>query len=507
MFNPHGGSELTLLPSEGVSHSEGANPNKGANINESGSRAFPFRGLVRQHAPLGPSIARGMDTLWIGLSLFALNFASNVRWSDDLSLLLACTAGLFLFFAQSNDLYRSWRGAPLRQEVLQITLTWLTTACGVVLLDFSVLKIPDLYRAPILAWLVVAPSVLVFWRVTTHGILGYLRSQGLNSRRVAIVGAREMSVKLANTVIQTPSMGLTLLGFFDDRQPAGSRPLATKPQQVIGNLAQLVRLAKEGRIDVVYITLPLRAEQRIQQLVSELSDTTASVYIIPDLFLSSLMNTTWSNVGDLPVISIHETPFYGVDGWIKRLEDITLSLAILTVIALPMLLIALGVRLSSPGPIIFKQRRYGLQGQEIVVWKFRSMTVCEDEDVVQQATRNDQRITPFGQFLRRTSLDELPQFYNVLQGRMSIVGPRPHAVAHNELYRTLINGYMLRHKVKPGITGWAQVNGLRGETETIEKMRQRVEYDLEYIRRWSLSFDLKIIAKTVLGGFTGKNAY
>jgi len=165
------------------------------------------------------------------------------------------------------------------------------------------------------------------------------------------------------------------------------------------------------------------------------------------------------------------------------------------------------VRLTSKGSAIFKQRRYGLQGQEIMVYKFRSMTVCEDGDRVCQATKEDDRITPLGRFLRRTSLDELPQFINVLQGRMSIVGPRPHAVAHNEMYRKLINGYMLRHKVKPGITGWAQVNGLRGETETVDKMKARIEYDLDYIRNWSIWLDLKIVFMTVLKGFTGKNAY
>jgi putative colanic acid biosynthesis UDP-glucose lipid carrier transferase len=212
-------------------------------------------------------------------------------------------------------------------------------------------------------------------------------------------------------------------------------------------------------------------------------------------------------VGDIPTVSIHETPFYGVDGWVKRVEDIVLSSVILALIAIPMLIIATGVKFSSPGPVIFRQRRYGLSGQEIEVWKFRSMTVCENGDDVRQATKCDPRITAFGAFLRRTSLDELPQFINVLQGRMSIVGPRPHAIAHNEEYRKLISGYMLRHKVKPGITGWAQINGWRGETESLDKMRNRVEHDLTYIRNWSLWLDIKIILVTALKGFCGKNAY
>jgi putative colanic acid biosynthesis UDP-glucose lipid carrier transferase len=192
---------------------------------------------------------------------------------------------------------------------------------------------------------------------------------------------------------------------------------------------------------------------------------------------------------------------------LKRIEDIVISGIILCLIALPMLVIALAVKLTSKGPILFCQRRYGMGGEPIEVWKFRSMTVCDDGDVIVQATKNDSRVTKVGAFLRRTSLDELPQFLNVLRGDMSIVGPRPHAISHNEMYRKKIMGYMLRHLVKPGITGWAQVNGWRGETDTLEKMEKRVQYDLEYIKNWSLWFDLKIIALTALKGLSGKNAY
>jgi putative colanic acid biosynthesis UDP-glucose lipid carrier transferase len=202
-----------------------------------------------------------------------------------------------------------------------------------------------------------------------------------------------------------------------------------------------------------------------------------------------------------------DTPFWGVDGLVKRIEDVVLSSAILAVISIPMLAIAAAVKLSSPGPVFFRQRRYGYDGAEISVLKFRSMTVCEDGDTVTQARKDDQRVTRVGAFLRRTSLDELPQFINVLRGDMSIVGPRPHAVAHNELYRTQIQGYMLRHKVKPGITGWAQINGWRGETEDLYKMEQRVEHDLWYIRNWSLPLDIKIVLLTIVRGFSGKHVY
>jgi len=228
---------------------------------------------------------------------------------------------------------------------------------------------------------------------------------------------------------------------------------------------------------------------------------------VPDIFVFDLIQARVDSIGDLPVVAVCETPFYGFNGLIKRLSDFFLASAILVLIAPILIAIAIGVKMSSPGPILFKQRRYGVAGRKIVVYKFRTMTVAEDGDVVRQATKNDARVTRFGAFLRKTSLDELPQFINVLQGRMSVVGPRPHAVAHNELYRKLIRGYMIRHKVRPGITGLAQVNGFRGETETVDKMKGRIEYDLAYLRNWSVLLDLQIVLKTVVVVLRKQNAY
>jgi len=260
-------------------------------------------------------------------------------------------------------------------------------------------------------------------------------------------------------------------------------------------------------VDLIYITLPMASQPRILKLLDELCDTTASIYFVPDIFLFDLIQARMDTIGGMPVVAVCETPFYGFDGLIKRVSDVVLASTILTLISPLMVAIATGVKLSSPGPALFKQRRYGLDGREITVYKFRTMTVIEDGNAIRQATRNDPRVTPFGAFLRRYSLDELPQFINVLQGRMSVVGPRPHAVAHNELYRKLIKSYMIRHKVKPGITGWAQVNGLRGETDTLEKMRARIEYDLAYLRNWSLRLDFQIVLKTIRVVLEKQNAY
>jgi len=269
----------------------------------------------------------------------------------------------------------------------------------------------------------------------------------------------------------------------------------------------LPEYVKKHHIDVIYLSLPMASQQRILSLLDALRDTTCSIYFVPDTFVTDLIQGRMDSVGGIPVVAVCETPFTGLNRVIKRGTDIVLSLLILTLISPLLVVIALGIKLTSPGPAIFRQRRYGLDGNEITVYKFRSMTVMDDGETIQQAQKDDPRVTRIGALLRRMSLDELPQFFNVLQGRMSIVGPRPHAIAHNEMYRKLIKGYMLRHKVPPGITGWAQINGFRGETDTLEKMKGRIDHDLEYLRNWSLRLDLYIIAKTVWVVLKGQHAH
>jgi putative colanic acid biosynthesis UDP-glucose lipid carrier transferase len=312
---------------------------------------------------------------------------------------------------------------------------------------------------------------------------------------------------LAREIFEDPSNGMRVTGIYDDRGEPRRHPIPREYGEVVGTLADLIEDAKAGKVDIVYITLPLRAESRTAELVRRLADTTVTLYFVPDFFAFDLLHARWSSIGDIQVASIYDTPFHGVGGWLKRLEDIVVGSVILVLIAVPMFAISMAVKATSKGPVFFRQRRYGLNGKEVYVWKFRSMTVMEDGGTVKQATKDDKRITPLGAFLRRTSLDELPQFLNVIAGGMSIVGPRPHAVAHNELYRSKIHGYMLRHKVKPGITGWAQVNGWRGETDTLEKMEKRIEHDLFYIQNWHLLWDLKIIWLTVFGRKVRSNAY
>jgi putative colanic acid biosynthesis UDP-glucose lipid carrier transferase len=327
------------------------------------------------------------------------------------------------------------------------------------------------------------------------------------TRNAVIVGVGNLGMQLRDKMDNDLELGLQFKGFFDDRDLSRTTLEGHNSLQLMGRIHELSDYVRNNGIDIIYIALPMTSQPRVLDLLDSLKDTTVSIYFVPDIFVFDLIQARIDDVGGIPVVAVCETPFSGFNGLVKRASDIVLSLIILVLISPLILAVALGVKLTSKGPILFKQRRYGLDAEEILVYKFRSMTVEENGDTVTQATKNDVRITPFGRFIRKTSLDELPQFINVLQGRMSIVGPRPHAVAHNEMYRKVIKGYMIRHKVKPGITGWAQVNGLRGETDTVDKMEARIEYDLDYLRSWSLGFDLKIIVRTVLLVFKDRNAY
>lgn len=467
-------------------------------------------GLVRPHSSKVGFIHRLLDVAVILISLaVSLQLTHGLELSGQYAQAGVWAALIFLMIGGAMHLYASWRLMPVHAAVTATLLAWLWTALAMLVLAFLCKTSSEFSRLAMLLWFFLAPIGLAAVRVGLRIVLNALRANGRNTRTLAIAGATRMGRKVMRKVEETPWLGLKFIGFFDDRVAGGREASQNDAEdaQSIGHFEELVQLAREGKVDYIYITLPMKAESRIVELVNALSDTTASVYLVPNFFVFDLLHGKLSNLDGIPMLSLHESPFYGVDGWLKRLEDIVVASVILMIIALPMLVIAIGVKLSSPGPVLFRQRRYGLNGSVVEVWKFRSMSVCEDGEKVVQARKGDQRITPFGAFLRRTSLDELPQFINVLQGSMSVVGPRPHAVAHNEQYRKLIRGYMLRHKVKPGITGWAQVSGWRGETETLEKMEMRVKYDLEYVKNWSLWLDLRIIFLTVFKGFVGKNAY
>ncbi len=456
-------------------------------------------GIIRPFGPVLDSIFRLTDWLIIaGVFLFFV-WLYQLPWLDAYTIALSTALLIYVFGSEVLALYRSWRVSALGSELSRVWVLWLFVILGLLLLAYATKTSSVFSRRLILSWLLVTPATLSLLRIFLRESLKSIRAKGFNSRSAVVVGDGEVFNYVRNTIEASPGMGVNLNAVIDWR--------AGENQDFHSMVDSLVARTRQGDVDLIYIALPAEQASLVRDLVSKLSDTTASLFVVPDLFMFDLMTSRWSKLGSVPVIGVREDPFWGAAGWAKRAEDLLLSSLILTVVALPMTLIALAIKLSSSGPILFKQHRYGLDGKEIEVWKFRTMSVCEDGDDMSQAKKNDPRVTKLGYWLRRTSLDELPQFINVLQGTMSVVGPRPHAVAHNEIYRPQIYGYMSRHKVKPGITGWAQVNGWRGETDTIEKMEKRIEHDMAYICNWSLALDLKIVLLTMVKGFSGKNAF
>jgi putative colanic acid biosynthesis UDP-glucose lipid carrier transferase len=395
------------------------------------------------------------------------------------------------------------RRSAIISSVGVIIYRWFLLCAFLTMLGFISKMSADFSRKALLTWMLVAPFALIFFQLFFLITLRRLSDMD-TTRRVIVVGKGELGQKLIHALESEPNKSVECVAFFDDRNRSRGDDAALPLK---GKLRDVTEFVRNQDIDLIYIALPMIATPRLLTLLNDLSDTTASIYFVPDIFAFDLIQSRLDNINGIPVIAICESPFEGQNGAAKRIVDFCLSLTILLLISPLMLFIALGVKLSSPGPVIFKQRRYGLNGKEIVVYKFRTMTVCEDDGNIEQARKSDKRVTRFGAFLRKTSLDELPQFINVLQGRMSIVGPRPHAVAHNEHYRKKVMRYMIRHKVKPGITGLAQVQGCRGETASIELMQQRVKYDLEYLRNWSLSLDFWIILKSFPLIWSQKNAY
>lgn len=422
------------------------------------------------------------------------------RGVDGPALILA-----LLVFALTFPGGRDWRRADTRALMRDIVANWLVVIGLLLLLGWASQTLAAFDPRSIAAWALATPVLLFAVHRVAPGILARVLAAEARQRVAVIVGANELGRGLAARIATDPLLGIRVVGYFDDR---GAQRLGdTGACRVLGPLRELANYVKSRRVDIIYIALPMSSHPRVRMLLDDLHDTTASIYFVPDILLFDLIQARVDTIGGMPVLAVCESPYAGINALVKRTSDLVLASAILVLAAPLLAAIAVGVKLSSPGPVLFRQRRYGVDGREIIVYKFRTMTCLEDGAVVRQATRDDPRITRFGAFLRRYSLDELPQFVNVLQGRMSVVGPRPHAVAHNETYRRLIRGYMIRHKVRPGITGLAQVNGLRGETESIEKMRARVECDLEYLRHWSLFLDLQIVLRTAAVVLRRDNAY
>ncbi len=467
------------------------------------------RGLVREFSTWWSFGFRVVDLLLVaggGYLAFYVRF-DHFRLPGNYELVLTIGMLVSVLLLPMFNLYQSWRGKGLIQQLWMTTLAWAAVVLLLTVLAFGTKTGEDYSRIWAGVWVTLVWVLLIGFRVLTRLIFNSFRRQGWNHRQILIIGAGRLGRNVAKQILHAEWVGYDLVSYWDDNPQLQSTSIhgvpVVSPEQGVKSIA-----SGTERIDEIWLALPLRAELRMREILTMLRHCTLKIRMVPNVFGFRLLNYSMSEIAGIPVLDINASPMEGVNRLIKAVEDRLLGLLILVLISPLMVAVAIAVKLSSPGPVLFKQKRHGWDGKPINVYKFRTMVVHEEAvGQVTQATQNDKRVTRTGAFLRSTSLDELPQFYNVLQGRMSIVGPRPHAMAHNELYKEQVDAYMQRHRVKPGITGWAQVNGWRGETDTLDKMQRRVEYDLYYIENWSLWFDLKIVFLTLFNGFANKNAY
>jgi putative colanic acid biosynthesis UDP-glucose lipid carrier transferase len=462
-------------------------------------------GINQTNASIISILQRIFDVSVIFLGVLFSALITNYQVTLQHWVVALISLAAFQMIGGITDFYRSWRGMPFSLEMKIIIKNWtlsIIITFGLLYFFSSIISFEKIYY---LYWFAITTVGFFCARAFIRIVVHYLRLAGYNNRKVVILGDSKTGLELVTSIKKAPWLGLKILGYFLPENTQSK--FSSIDIDFLGSTSDLINSAKRGEIDRIYVALTTKDYFVVELLLKELADTTCTVMLVPDIFTFNILQSKSEVIQGVPIISLYDTSMSGLNQLMKRVEDIILSLLIVIFISPVMLLIAISVKLTSTGPVIFKQKRYGIDGKAISVWKFRSMCVMENDNNITQAKRGDTRITKIGAILRKTSLDELPQFFNVIKGDMSIVGPRPHAVAHNEQYRKIIKGYMLRHKMKPGITGWAQINGWRGETETLDKMEKRVEFDLYYIQHWSLWFDLKIVFLTIFKGFINKSAY
>ena len=463
---------------------------------------------IHQHSQALINSIKLVDFFLVAGLLYLLAAAKHFYFGGglhpDLHVTVALVgAAILQFLASISEFYRSITERTNSKHITKIVLIWLITCALVLLWGFIVGETDKFARSVIGLWFALTPIMLIAWHLMIRMAVASIRANSASD--VVVFGAGEVGEKFAREVRQSPWLGYKIAGFFDDKRTRGE---AVAGMPVLGSIAEGIELAKKSQWRKAYIALPLKAQDKIEEIIDQLADSAVDIELIPDIFGFELINAKISQIGSLPVIALQASPISGYNAALKRLMDIVVSATILTITSPFLLTIAIAIKIENPNlPIIFKQRRCGLNGKEVIVWKFRTMTVLEDGDRVEQAKQNDTRTTKLGKFLRRLSLDELPQLLNVIAGSMSLVGPRPHAMTHAKNFRRVAPTYMRRHLVKPGITGWMQINGMRGEVDSDTIIHKRAELDLYYVQNWSLWLDIKIIALTALREFGNKRAY
>ncbi len=468
------------------------------------SQPIIFKRGMSLAAPVLLWLMDALPAVLAGVMFYPLTRLYDVEF-DKPFLVLSIVAATFTLAVIPSRNSSSQIVAGRLELATNLLLRWAVLVAALLALGYVTKFSEDFSRRVIVTWVLVTPILLVMLSLLLQGVTRALLRDAAQARRAVVVGCTTASMELTKRLKLHVELGISVAGFFDDR--GSDRLGCSEHAQLLGRFQDVAAFVNGRNIDMIFIAIPPGQVARVRDLVHELGDTTASIYFLPDVSGFDMIQQRASEILGLPVVAMCETPFHGYRGLVKRLMDVSIASAAMVLLSPLLLGIAIAVKRGSPGPVLFRQRRYGLDGHEINVFKFRTMTVCENGAHVTQAARNDTRVTPLGKHLRRWSLDELPQLINVLQGTMSIVGPRPHAVAHNEEYRKLIKRYMVRHKVLPGITGLAQVRGCRGETARVELMEARVLFDLEYMRRWSPMLDIEIILATAMAVIRTDRAY
>ncbi|BBU31515.1 undecaprenyl-phosphate glucose phosphotransferase [Burkholderia sp. THE68] len=417
---------------------------------------------------------------------------------------VAIAAAFALVLFPGFGVYESWRGRSKVVLASHVSLAWLVVQACVLVLMFSLHRLDDVSRLWFAYWTAMSGAWMIVGRLLTHAVLARMRLAGMNFHQVAVVGCGEHCESIMRRIERANQSGFRTIAVYN----ASPDVPITSRVPVFDDFDEFVRHVREQHVHEVWLALPLSQDRTILRFVNEFREDLVNVRFIPDVRSLALFESGVTDLLGVAAINLVASPLSQRALLQKDVFDRLFALAALTAVAPLLICIAIAVKLSSPGPVFFRQRRKGADGHEFTIYKFRSMRMhIEEAGVLRQATRDDPRVTRVGAFLRRTSLDELPQFFNVLRGDMSVVGPRPHALEHDDLYRKVVSGYIHRYRVKPGITGWAQVNGFRGETDRIEKMEARVAHDLYYLGNWSFALDMRIIMATIFKGMRNSNAY
>jgi undecaprenyl-phosphate glucose phosphotransferase len=490
------------------------------------------RGLITRLYPILAELWQMLDAVVVAGALYALLQLHGIEMQAEHVAFIALTAVLMLLVYSWSDLFYRLRTRTLMQEGWRLMQAWGLVLIMLMAIGFLI-EAPRVFpRNLMLTWALVAFLGQLGVHITIRTSLHSLRQRGYNIRHALIVGCGAPLQSYASFIAQNPWLGIRVAGYVaepswlarqadSDNPRLGSMTTAAFAGGRSGpgfissdsgiQLPQLGRLTDVGRlvdtlsISEIYVTLPLERSGDAEAAMRTLVNVPVNVNWVPDFSLAQMLSTRVDSIDGRPLVLLSDSRIDRHGQLMKRVEDVLLSGLLLLLLAPLMIGIAFVIKRSSPGPVLFKQQRHGLGGRPIVVWKYRTMRMSTVE-IRKQATSEDDRVTPIGKWLRRWSLDELPQLFNVLQGRMSLVGPRPHPLWLNDQFSKIVDAYMQRHRVKPGLTGWAQIHGLRGETETAEKMEQRVRHDLHYITHWSPVLDIEILARTVPAVVLGKNA-